>query len=101
MLNQMFIDFNNPTSGNLAIGAAAVSAPLPANTKILGITTVANAHIRLGNASVVAVVTDPLVMPQSQIVFLTVPGDATTISAIQDPATPNTGNLNFFSVKEA
>lgn len=98
MLNQLAIDFNNPSSANIALGAASVSAALPANCKLLGVTTTGNCHFRLGLAGLAAVVTDPMLTPNSEIQIIVVPGDATNIAVIQDGQTPNTGNFNFFRV---
>lgn len=94
------IDFNNPSSNTIALGAVA-GAALPANTKLLGITTTGNCHFRLGVAGVTATITDPLLTPNSEIQVLVVPGDATNISVIADAQTPNTGVFSFFRVFEA
>jgi hypothetical protein len=98
--DHLFIDFNNPSSANIALGAASVDAALPANCKLLGVTTTGNCHFRLGPGVQTAVVTDPMLTPNSEIQIIVVPGDATHIAVIQDGQTPNTGNFNFFRVAQ-
>ena len=98
-LGKIGIDFNNATSGVLAIGATSVTAALPANCKLLGITTAGNCHFRITPAALAtAVGTDPLLTPNSEIQVIVVPGDATNISIIQDGTA--TGNFSYFRVFE-
>lgn len=99
-LDKMRLDMAAGSSGVIAIGAASVSAALPASTELIALSSSGNAHFRFSSGASTAVATDPMITSNSQIqLFKLDPSVAITLSAIQDGA--STGNLSWFRVFEA
>lgn len=93
------IDFANAVT--VALGAGSATAALPANSQLVGVSTTGNCHFRISAAAqATAILTDPLLTPNSEIQILRLDGTDTNISAIQDATTPNTGVLSCFRVFE-
>lgn len=86
-------------AGFLAIGAASVSAALPAGTECIVLSASGNAHFRLTVGASTAVATDPMITSNSQMqTFKLNPTQTWTLSIIQDGA--STGNVSYFPVYE-
>lgn len=89
---------------NLTLTATSATAALPANSQLIGVSTNTNARFRVSPAAqATAVVTDPLLTPNSEIQILRIEGTDTNISAILDPLISVVANLSLscFRVFEA
>lgn len=101
-LDKTIIDFSESgqaSSGVIAIGAASVSAAVPANTELLMLTsTAAGAHFRIGVGTQTALAADPMVTAGITLVVKLDPSLSYNLAAIQDGSA--TGNLSYFRVYE-
>jgi hypothetical protein len=88
------------TAINIAFTSASVTGVIPANSQLIGITCDVPCRFRVSPlAQAVAVATDPLLTPNSEIQIIRLEGTDTNVSAIADPTTG--GNLSVFRVFEA
>lgn len=100
-MEKMILDMSKPGhgAGVLALGAASVSATLPANTETVVLSSSGNAHFRFTQGASSAVATDPMITSNSQMQTFRLPANVIwTLSIIQDAA--STGNLSYFPVYE-
>lgn len=100
-MEKMILDMSvgGHKAGVLALGAASVSAALPAGTECIALSASGNGHFRFTNGAGTAVATDPMITASSQIQTFKLPGSITwTLSVIQDGS--STGNVSYFPVYE-
>lgn len=89
------------TGVNIATSAASANSPLPVASsgeipRYVRISASVAAHVRLGVAGAVAVLTDMMVQPGDAIIVV-VPRGITTVAAIQDTAA---GTVNVVPLED-
>ena len=92
--NSYRIDYLSAVSGT--VGASSVNLALPANSDLIGITSVANAHFRVGTGTQTAIATDPLYVPNEGMLIVKIDSGQNNIAFIQDGA--STGTFSVYRV---
>lgn len=101
MPGQYRYDYANAV--NVAVGATTANTTLTGTSELYAVSSDCNCRFRFGLAGDAAVATDPLVTPNFGPLIVRIRRGAlpdTTVYAIGDPATPNTGLLSACPVFE-
>ena len=89
---------------NLVVSGTSATVALPPNSQLIGVSVNVPVRFRISPAAqATAILTDPLITPNSEIQILRIEGKDTNISAILDPLTAAVANqaVSCFRVFEA
>jgi hypothetical protein len=105
MLGKFKIDFLQSAPVSIPLSTSSATAVIPSGSRLIGLTTTANCRFRITPlAQAVAVATDPLLTPNSEIqIFRIDESMDTNVSAILDLSitAPQVPTLSIFRVFEA